>query len=150
MARMGALASDFRKGESAMNAPEIVAAAEWWATTISGRPKQDNGDAFQSALLTMVALERPRPTPDQLAKFKERLMALLSVHWDESKPYRCRFLSVDYWPDYILQEAAEAAGINCSFPVKTMMCISAGKVTVACGYGAPDKVIYPTCQAEVA
>jgi hypothetical protein len=55
-------------------------------------------------------------------------------------------LSTDYAPEDALLEAVQRAGIDNAevrFPIKTMMWIEFGRVSVKCGYGAPVEVIYP-------
>jgi hypothetical protein len=132
---------------------EIEAAATWWADKIAGTPKQDNGDLRQSMLATWAQSKYERPTPDQVAAFKEilkgKLEKYLSDHWCGDNPSfgsYYRTLKTDYDPDAILSSAASEAGIKirycATFPMKTVMWINPGEVLVACGYGARPEVVY--------
>jgi hypothetical protein len=54
-------------------------------------------------------------------------------------------LSTDYDPKNELKEALHEAEIydgSARLPIKTLMWVEPGKVSVACGYGASEKVIY--------
>ncbi len=124
------------------NSPEVQAAAGWWAKIIGDAP-QDNGEAFQSALMTAF-----RGKSEIADEQREQFKALLAEKIASRRPW-C--LGVDYDPCPILRDAATEAGIAvrfcCTFPVKTCMWIKEGEVSVSCGYGAKVEVIYPAAQA---
>ena len=134
---------------------EIEAAVAWWAQTIHGAT-QDNDDMMQSGLAAMVAATYPRLTDDQVERFSKALRVLLrerlTESWqeaiDKGLPHwgsAARSLNVDYGPDQMLADAADAggfAGRDLYFPMKTHMRIDPGIVEVGCGYRAPFVVIY--------
>lgn len=122
------------------------AAAEWWAEQIGSpvqrlvRPAElDAGSMFAEAGLAALAARHPVPAgagavfADELEKrFAEKLDRIDSVN-----------VGVDYGPDWVLAEAAEAAGIDRSrFPVKTHMWFTKDYVTAALGYGRPVRLIW--------
>lgn len=130
---------------------EIEAAVQWWCEILSEEPKQDNGDALQSIFITLNSRGAKTPDEEQVKQFGDILFNLLyhdfNINWDEKCPMRgsgLRCLSVDYAPEGHLETAARKAGIDeRRFPVKTIMWIDPGSITVAVGYGAKPISIYP-------
>lgn len=122
---------------------EVAVAVQWWADILSGRAKQDNGDAMTGMLMNMLSDTIKPPTTEQLDIFKEALAA--SMHATARSGYYMS-LVVDYHPDKLLREAAEKAGICADappFPVKTYMRIEKGSVKVNYGYRAPAVELMP-------
>jgi hypothetical protein len=115
---------------------EIEAATKAWADILAGPPVKDNGEAYQSAMGTLLSADSPVPTAAQLARFREALGAALRDELDRAGR---AYLSCDYGPDRALWEAALAAGITdeLRFPWKTRMRVEPGGVGLARGYGAP-------------
>lgn len=121
-----------------------VAAANWWAEAI-GSPTFDNGDAMSSMLGSMVGSRAP---VGDSAGFAEALVAKVDERlgvmagWDGvDEPYLT--LSVDYGPEQILAEAAQAAGVGLRrFPWKTSMWIYSDHVTVSAGYQAQTVLVW--------
>ncbi|HVL13594.1 MAG TPA: hypothetical protein VM529_13585 [Gemmata sp.] len=139
------------------DAPEIVAAAKWWADVLRSGAKFDNGDDSSAGGLAgaMAMLSRPEFAADVLDKFEAELRAGMARWfndrggWSVEQPDwgsygRC--VSVDYGPCRVLSDALTRAGgrgngITC-FPWKTVMWVDPGKVTVRYGYAAPVTTIY--------
>jgi len=132
-------------------AKEVEAAVFWWSNQLRGGARQDNGDAIQSIMTTLVASREERPTEAQLARFREALTVALDKRmkesgWDPTRPTwggAFRTLTVDYSPEPILGDAAREAGIKTWFPIKTCMRIDPVNVQVGLGYRAPFETIYP-------
>ena len=145
------------KAEQLVIRPEAQAAAHWWAQAIKS-PEQDAGDLKLNAVIGLLGLPS-EVTTEQSETFERELARRLEVKlakgpWQTGNPSwgsYSRCISVDYDPGAILNESAEAAGINvryCStFPVKTNMWIDPGSVTVSCGYGAATVRVYPIAEA---
>lgn len=113
-------------------------AAKWWADQLRGHAKLDNGDnsetGFFGMALGMILQEREKSkqSTEQMDKFEKELADALIR--DNTSCF-----GVDYHPDYILELAAENAGLPLgmtTLPWKTTMWIDGDKVTVRCGYGA--------------
>lgn len=132
---------------------EIEAAVEWWAEQLAGPVVHDNGDIGQSLFATGLAAGLPTLKAVQIETFKSELRKNLKAHieavaWKPEDPTfgaYGRSLGVDYHPDRLLADAAEAAGIGAPmlrFPCKTMMWVNPGQVEVAKGYGARPVTIY--------
>lgn len=131
---------------------ELNVAAEWWANKLKVPQPQDNGDGLQSALTTIVSHKNFTRIPDDLVGlFKIKLRdELLKGHARVSfKPDAPRStfggFGTDYGPDGCLWRAGEQAGVkihSTTFPIKTIMWIKPGKVTVSQGYRAEVKTIY--------
>lgn len=115
-------------------------AAKWWADKLRVFAELDNGDKSENGegimflgLLVQV-IEKTKRTPEQADAFEKSLADVLmkeNPRWG---------FGVDYDPDKILTDAAEAAGVDlgvASLPWKTMMFIHEETVSVRCGYGAP-------------
>lgn len=121
--------------------PEIAAAADWWASRI-GRGRRASGDAEVDLLMAAARTQSGRSTQEVTA-FRAALLDTLekhiAPHWDTPKGASRRTVRVDYDPDQPLADAAEAAGLdleNGELPIKTVMWIDPGAVTVKEGYGA--------------
>jgi hypothetical protein len=140
---------------------EIRAAVRWWSEKLAGPHFQDNGanlrdfvGLYGSLQATMVRQDSPVPSPNQLQAFRIGLAFAIrdaietqdiwrpyQPIWGGASEGRC--ISVDYDPDRMLRDCAVKAGISLfRFPIKTTMWLSPGRVTVACGYRAPEEVIY--------
>lgn len=125
-------------------------AAKWWADKICGDVKFDNGDDSMNGLFCMVmakSLVKP-VTEEQKNSFIENLAESIVKEQRD-------LLDVDYHPDRLLSEAAQAAGISGNnFPWKTVMWIVEDeetkeiKILVKAGYGAEQKQIYPVQDGE--
>ncbi len=118
------------------------AAAMWWAQVLQD-PKLDNGDdnPMTAVLAALTKESTPSQPTDRLEKFKELLIIKLNERVTE---YGLSF-GVDYHPDIILLECAEAAGLQTGltdWPWKTHMWVSQTKVSVSYGYGAEAQVIW--------
>jgi hypothetical protein len=136
---------DERKKE--MNQEMANAAAKWWADKLRNGCHFDNGDSSETGAVSMLlglmladTLAEKR-TPEQVDAFEVALaqsIAQLDV-WQE-----CMGFGVDYHPDRILSDAANAAGIvvDGALPWKTHMNFMDGKATVREGYGALPQVIF--------
>jgi len=135
--------------------PEIVAAADWWASRLRGdRSWIDAGDPELTAeIKASVAVERKRTSTEVLA-FRNALVPALEAHvvphWDRAKDPQwasaLRTVVVDYGPDPVLADAAESAGISRlktgELPIKTVMWINPGLVTVREGYGGRQVLVW--------
>jgi BTG family protein len=135
--------------------PEIKCAAKWWADRLREDPHQDNGDLFQSALMTGLASRIPRPTDEQIQTFEATLAEHIAQQpgfhgesWRPADPIwggAYRGLYVDYHPTVEMETAAKLAGIvgiRFLLPIKTSMHINPGSVMVGHGYRAPLTEIY--------
>lgn len=142
--------------------PEIKCAAAWWANKLREEPLHDNGDHFQSELITSAARRRPRPSEEQIRRFEAKLAELIALQpgfgddmWDTKDPIRAgayRGLHVDYHPTKEMEIAAEDAGIRgieFLLPIKTNMFIDPGSVRVGCGYKTPLVEIYAKGRREM-
>jgi len=137
------------------------AAAEWWAEQIGApvfrairgdepdRQSQDFG--AMTMMLGTILADRHPIREGQGEKFVTILAAAIAEGLDRND-YGLN-LGVDYGPDRMLAEAAEAVGIHTGrFPYKTHMWIKCDHVTAALGYGAKSRLIWsapdwerPTC-----
>lgn len=138
---------------------EVLAAADWWANQLaSDLPKQDNGDAFQSGLASVLGARMPRPMIEQVDSFRkllaEKLQEECNRNWHPEEPIRggaFRTVAVDYHPDQTLCACCELAGIAVHFalfPMKTCMWIDPGSVKVRCGYGAECETVWSSERKE--
>lgn len=130
----------------------IQAAAKWWADTIAGPPKFDNGDRsdagfFGMGLATLLADKQPKPTEAQLANFKTELAEYIET---SMQPGRMFDLFCDYHPARDLADIGLRNGISDAlFPWKTCMWIRKGHVSVRHGYRAETLSIFPTWATAV-
>ncbi len=122
---------------------EIEVAAEWWTDVIRGGAKQDNGDHLSAAIMEVFAEKNQQVIPEEdLLGFKRELIKRLT----DKKDSNIIKLFTDYYPNQILQEAADAGGLKVTtltFPCKTYMKIKKGEVQVEYGYRADFETIYP-------
>ena len=118
---------------------EAEVAASLWKENVGPSTKQNNGDFFQSFLMSMLS-SYGSLTEEQKQHFEEVLKAKII---EEMNRMGRVTLSVDYGPCMMLAESADEAGIDYSmFPCKTTMWISDGKVSVSHGYRADVKDLY--------
>jgi hypothetical protein len=120
---------------------EIEAAADWWDSRL-GRGRRASG-AADVDLLMAAARSRVGRSAEEVSAFRAALLDTLekriAPHWDTPKGASRRTVRVDYDPDPALADAAETAGLaleNGELPIKTVMWIDPGVVTVKEGYGA--------------
>lgn len=116
------------------------AAAKWWADKLRYGANLDHGDDSATGLFTkllainLAQIEHENRTPEQIDMFETILADQLEEHFPQWG------FGVDYGPDRTLTTACEAAGLTpgaASFPWKTTMIYSDGKLKVAEGYQAP-------------
>lgn len=123
-------------------------AAGWWASTIEGQPKQDNGDPQTAALMAILPRVNARPTKEQCEAFGAAMEAKLLTYMKDGNRVTIQH---DYDPDMLLSECADKAGIKVqycnTFPMKTRMHASDKKVEVSCGYGAPWETLWQPTEA---
>lgn len=130
-------------------ANEAQIAAKWWADKLCAkklagrdyaRPGEISADAQMIALMTS---KRPDFPDAQVESFELALQIKIAAEIVVAQHGRDDFhfsLGVDYHPDYMLQLAAQDAGIKTLdgfLSWKTRMWISNGEVKVREGYGAP-------------
>jgi hypothetical protein len=133
--------------------PEVAAAAAWWAQQLAEPATQDVGMRDAAEMLSTglaqaaAALGRREWTAGELAAFEAALAVRLEAHvgngdcWDPGCPERgsaLRTIGCDYGPDPVLADAADDAGLgrlrSFDLPMKTVMWINPGRVSVAVGY----------------
>lgn len=141
--------------------PEVVAAADWWADTLARGASHDNGDAMTSTMLAAAGdLMTPR-SDEQVAAFRAALPTVIERHlagctWDTDRPEfgsAFRTIAIDYAPDRVLSDAAAEAGFSLrmtDLPVKTVMWINPGQVTVSEGHGAEPHAIWQSGEDQQA
>jgi hypothetical protein len=94
--------------------------------------------AVSNSMLDLIAKNN---SPEILEKFGK---ALFSRLMDESvSMYERCGLHVNYGPDSLLTDAANAAGLKMEFPYKTNMWINAESISLSYGYGAESVYHYP-------
>jgi len=132
---------------------QASAAAKWWRDRLE-RPTFDNLGKTRwhpsergAAMAEMMAMMLAKPQKQQrLDAFEAALKAKL-LSFKEGDYFH--YLGVDYGPDRILSEAADAAGITndglTTFPWKTSMWfdLKAGTITAAIGYGGERRQVWP-------
>ncbi len=142
---------------------EIEAAVNWWKSVMRN-PKQDAGDGTVNMVAAWAKSHTPPMESDKIEDFGRELSSRLPAFlkkgaWKDAEEgdsgvgSMCRVLAVDYGPDTLLREAAEAAGIRAGsgdlcFPIKTVMWINPGRVSVSYGYGAKEEVIFEAEKAK--
>lgn len=125
----------------------LAAAADWWAKAIQ-RPKFDNGGTDDANMLSrMLMYIQAQHIPEPLVEaFRKKLTEMMRERTPAGSPYLGLTISVDYDPDLILREAADATGIpHGNFPWKTVMWLEpdgGGQVTVRHGYGAETQLVF--------
>ncbi|MHA2220058.1 MAG: DUF3717 domain-containing protein [Candidatus Hodarchaeales archaeon] len=113
---------------------QIEKAVNWWAERLQ-QPTFDAGaDSKEMAMAEVMAnMLTTHATEEEIENFKIHLGNALRS--DDYNPYHG--LHVDYHPDRILSEVAEASNINPNnFPWKTSMWFDEETVKVSLGYGA--------------
>lgn len=127
--------------------PIIIArAAELWKRALAAPIYQNEEPGFESRpniMAGMLAAQMAKNnTPDVLDKFGAALVEIL-MRPREGSRYFEQHASVDYGPDRVLQDAADAAGLKMEFPWKTNMTLDTDCVSFSMGYSAPRKYHYP-------
>jgi len=134
---------------------EIEAAVNWWVDILKGNPNHDNGESLQSIFANLCARTLKPLSEEKIYTFRLSLTEGITkriekLGHDPNNPMwgsSLRCFGTDYHPDVVLAEAAEKAeidAISLRFPIKTLMWINPGEVTVSRGYGAKSEVIYPS------
>lgn len=122
-------------------------AARWWADQLRGGSKLDMGaDSKQGEMAEIMGqiLQRKQldgMQPDSINAFEEKLAEAIEKNLSQSG--RASF-GVDYHPDMILADAAEATELQlgmATLPWKTQMWVYPDKVEVSAGYGAPAQEV---------
>ncbi|WP_282204527.1 hypothetical protein [Kitasatospora fiedleri] len=133
---------------------EAVAAASWWALRLAEPSHQNVGHPDANTLLAALANTNARAyTPDQVEAYRVALTARIEAHlaqseWSLAEPIfgsEVRCLYNDYSLDPVLTEAAATAGIEvgvADLPLKTVMWIDPGKVSVRSGYGSEVETVW--------
>lgn len=113
-------------------------------------PKYDNGDDSPTGGLAfvMMAMMPKNNIPEVLDAFGKALREKLVTpqHYESHGSKWSSYvmsLDVDYWPCKELSEAAQSAGLEMQFPIKTHMHLYDDRLSVSCGYGAETKYHYP-------
>lgn len=120
---------------------EVEVATNWWVEALKD-PQMDNGDIMQSYMMQKLTNLMTPLGEEPLNKFKEILSAAIK---DKLSKGQSLSLGVDYQPEMPLDLYAESAGIpDQYFPVKTQMWIQPGCVSVSCGWGQPNEILYST------
>jgi hypothetical protein len=133
-----------------VNRDAAQAAADWWADRIrSVRPETDGlhaglsrEEAFAATAqiaLRGAAIDAAPAVDDHTAQaFVTELAAIIAASEDGMVR-----LAVDYSPDQLLAQAADAAGVDrARFPGKTTMRVRADHVIAKAGYGAPWRLVW--------
>jgi len=134
--------------------PEAKAAAAWWASKLAGPSRHETGDA-ESNILTAFAAGVAGQTfsAAEVAAFEKALAEVIeaglsSGSWDLENPdfgSALRVIANDYGPDRMLTYAAEVADLRLTMfdlPMKTVMWINPGEVSVSEGYGSGEAVVW--------
>lgn len=145
--------------ENAGNIEESsLALANWWADRVFGGTVASNGDGVNTALSVLAGVQGSTQSGDKRELFVKALsskisgaLERMSKHSDDPRVT----LGVDYGPDMILSEAAEAAGLfRPNFPWKTMTWAYSTHVVVSLGYGGRNVLLWqssdwvrPNCNA---
>lgn len=125
----------------------LAAAAGWWAKAIQ-RPKFDNGGTDDANMLArmLMTVQAQHIPEDFVEAFQQKLSELMRARSPVESIRPGLTIVVDYHPDPILCEAADATGIpHDNFPWKTVMWIEpdgGGQVTVKHGYGADTQLVF--------
>lgn len=137
---------------------EIAVAAKWWAdklrngSTADLGGSRDKGAALSEMMLLLLKSSSdpiPSETIDRFeALLRNEIRKQIGDNWKPENPewgaYN-RVVSVDYHPCESLSNAYHGVGLDndmADLPMKTVMRINPGKVTVAEGYGANFVTIY--------
>lgn len=117
---------------------DLKKAVKWWSDQVRGNKPHDNGDDSPASRMSMLMADSMRkPVGDvQIGIFEKALEEGLKARFEEWGDNYV-YVGVDYSPDVVLSEAAQAAGIGpYNFPFKTMMIFKNGEIWVKEGYGA--------------
>jgi len=112
-------------------------------------PVYDAGYGGMGLAMAMLQLSKgPNNSTDEvLEKFGVELKKLLMVGKpipdSDGKVEYIDYLRVDYDPCKTLSKAAQIAGLETAFPVKTTMYIYNDHVKFSIGYGQPGEIHYP-------
>ena len=122
-------------------------AAKWWSNFLKSGSKLDHGDNSMTGFVAKglgFSLQKKimdTYTPEKIQMFEDVLVEELMKY---SSYTRTVVLGVDYHPDKLLGDAAQAAEITVDsvLPWKTHMYIEEdGLIKVSYGYGAPLEII---------
>ena len=114
-------------------------AAKWWTEHL-GTLKQNNGDGLQSMLLSILS-KKSEPNKNKSDEFYEELKKELIEKFKNGETSVT--LSTDYHPEGLLGMVAHRCDIESSaFPCKTVMWVEPTSVSVRCGYGASEEIIF--------
>lgn|SRR4051812_48038144 len=141
--------------------PEAVAAADWWAQQLASSPDHEIGAPRSTAFANAAtAVGRKPKTAEQIEAFRnalaEEIERRLGAHPDNWRPDEplwgsyIRTIAGDYRPAEELEAAAERVGFKLTMfdvPMKTVMWVNPGKVSVAVGHGGAQETVW---QAESA
>lgn len=138
---------------------EISAAVDWWTAQLQQPARHDAGDFEINTFAWMSGMKTYTPLSDaQLTAFRaalqQEITALVELHPPlTGNPHygaALRTVSVDYQPDDTLSKATKTADIDSfmRFPLKTVMWIDPGYVSVRCGYGAQEEVVWQASAPE--
>lgn len=136
--------------------PEAVAAANWWAQQLEQPPLHGLGAREQTNIANAAtAVGRTQKTPEQVEAFRTALAEVIEQElserpedWrpgDPSFASAFRAIAGDYRPARELETAAERAGFKLKMfdvPMKTVMWVNPGVVTVAVGHGGITEVVW--------
>ncbi|MGA5424538.1 hypothetical protein [Streptomyces lavendulocolor] len=136
--------------------PEAVAAADWWAQQLASPPAHEVGATESTAFVNAAtAVGRKSKTPEQIEAFRlalaeviERKLRERPEDWRPDNPSWAsysRTIAGDYRPAQELETAAEEAGFKLKMfdvPMKTVMWVNPGKVSVAVGHGGGQETIW--------
>lgn len=121
----------------------INTAVKWWSNKIARPERHSNGASDPSNLMAMFIADMGTKTvtDDKIKIFEDCLRSSLSETYDEEfgngNGWQI-WLSCDYSPCRLLEEAAKEAGISVlNFPFKTHMVIHKDKMQVSDGYAQP-------------
>ena len=130
-----------------------VAGVDWWVEQIQNPTFSNGGSGQTESLMAILRLQQVQPLSlTQKKEFGKLLTDRIQTKLDAEGSI-CLF--VDYAPYYDLGEVANSAGIpGVNFPIKTTMTITKNRVSVNCGYGADEVILYndeahPEIEAEL-
>lgn len=139
--------------------PEARAAAQWWANKLNQNPTHDLGRGAETSTdlvnTTFKLAPHPQHTQAVIDGFRDALAEEIEKHidnngWRPDNPgfgSYTRTVAVDYGPDTVITDAAEKAGLHLrplELPLKTVMWINPGIVSVAEGHSAQPVTIWST------
>lgn len=130
-----------------------LAVANWWADRAIGGAIGDTGDRSLNGHVTMAfavmaGAQGVAAPADRRERFVAELARRVEKQLEEraDRPHFAVTIGVDYGPDPILADAAEAAGVPTgAFPWKTVTWTHYTHVVASLGYGAPSALVW---QAE--